>query len=92
LGANLKWLEPPGPQCNAARSCALSLARHGLRQTCGGLWDESWPEAQRLKKKLSEYMTSGDWFYANEPEASTVRYVIENIGEDMLWFASDYLS
>lgn len=37
-------------------------------------------------------MTSGDWFYANEPEASTVRYVIENIGEDMLWFASDYLS
>ncbi len=47
-------------------------------------------EAPLLKAKPSEYMIRGNWFYAAEPEESTLPYVIERIGDDKLVFASDY--
>jgi len=69
---------------------------------CGAGWvpywmdrmDEEWEkrksEAPLLKAKPSEYMTRGNWFYATEPEESTLPYVIERIGNDKILFASDY--
>jgi uncharacterized protein len=53
-------------------------------------WEKRPAEAPLLKKKPSEYVTSGSWFYATEPEESTLPYVMERIGEDALLFASDY--
>src|SRR5919106_334273 len=53
-------------------------------------WEKRPSEAPLLKKKPSEYMTTGNWFYATEPEESTLPYVMERIGEDALLFASDY--
>ena len=47
-------------------------------------------EAPLLKAKPSEYMTRGNWFYAAEPEESTLPYVIDRIGDDKIVFASDY--
>jgi predicted TIM-barrel fold metal-dependent hydrolase len=35
-------------------------------------------------------MTPGNWFYATEPEESTLPYVMENIGSGVILFASDY--
>jgi hypothetical protein len=35
-------------------------------------------------------MTAGNWFYATEPEESTLPYVLESVGEDAILFASDY--
>jgi predicted TIM-barrel fold metal-dependent hydrolase len=43
-----------------------------------------------LKKKPSEYMRAGNWFYATEPEESVLPYALEKIGEDVILFASDY--
>lgn len=43
-----------------------------------------------MKAKPSEYMTNGNWFYATEPEESTLPYVLEKIGEDVMLFVSDY--
>jgi len=69
---------------------------------CGAGWvpywmdrmDEEWEkrreEAPLLKAKPGEYMTSGNWFYATEPEESTLPYVVERIGDDKIVFASDY--
>src|SRR5437867_12267299 len=42
-------------------------------------WEKRASEAPLLKKKPSEYMTSGNWFYATEPEESTLLYVMEKI-------------
>jgi len=53
-------------------------------------WEKRQSEAPPLKAKPSEYMTRGNWFYAAEPEESTLPYVIERIGEDAILFASDY--
>ncbi|HXG52911.1 MAG TPA: amidohydrolase family protein [candidate division Zixibacteria bacterium] len=53
-------------------------------------WEKRKSEAPLLKKKPSEYMTAGNWFYATEPEESTLPYVLEKIGEDVILFASDY--
>jgi hypothetical protein len=53
-------------------------------------WEKRQSEAPLLKKKPSEYLTSGNWFYATEPEESTLPYVMERIGEDTVLFASDY--
>ncbi|MBI2370038.1 MAG: amidohydrolase family protein [Deltaproteobacteria bacterium] len=47
-------------------------------------------EAPLLKAKPSEYMTSGNWFYACEPEEGTLPYAIDRLGEDVVVFASDY--
>lgn len=47
-------------------------------------------EAPLLKAKPSEYMIRGNWFYATEPEESTLPYVLERVGEDVILFASDY--
>jgi predicted TIM-barrel fold metal-dependent hydrolase len=53
-------------------------------------WEKRQSEAPLLKKKPSEYMVSGNWFYATEPEESTLPYVMERIGEETVLFASDY--
>jgi predicted TIM-barrel fold metal-dependent hydrolase len=53
-------------------------------------WEKRCSEAPLLKAKPSEYMTRGNWFYAAEPEESTLPYVADRIGEDVILFASDY--
>lgn len=70
---------------------------------CGAGWvpywmermDEEWEkrgkvEAPLCKKKPSEYVIHGNWFFATEPEEGMLPYVIERIGEDKILFASDY--
>jgi uncharacterized protein len=70
---------------------------------CGAGWvpywmermDEEWEkrgdvEAPLCKRKPSEYITHGNWFFATEPEEGMLPYVIERIGEDRIVFASDY--
>lgn len=57
--------------------------------------DEEWEkrgkvEAPLCKRKPSEYVKSGNLFFALEPEEETVPYVIERIGADKILFASDY--
>lgn len=57
--------------------------------------DEEWEkrgkvEAPLCKKKPSEYVKHGQWFFAMEPEEETLPYVIERIGDDKIIFASDY--
>ena len=53
-------------------------------------WEKRQAEAPLLKAKPSEYMTRGNWFYATEPEESTLPYAIDRIGDDKVVFASDY--
>jgi len=53
-------------------------------------WEKRQCEAPLLKAKPSEYITQGSWFFAAEPEESTLPYVIERIGDGKLIFASDY--
>jgi predicted TIM-barrel fold metal-dependent hydrolase len=53
-------------------------------------WEKRESEAPLLKAKPSEYMTRGNWFYATEPEESTLPYVMERVGQDLILFASDY--
>jgi predicted TIM-barrel fold metal-dependent hydrolase len=53
-------------------------------------WEKRKAEAPLLKKKPSEYITAGNWFFAAEPEESTVPFCLEKIGEDVILFASDY--
>ena len=53
-------------------------------------WEKRQSEAPLLKAKPNEYMTRGNWFYAAEPEESTLPYVIDRIGDDKILFASDY--
>jgi len=57
--------------------------------------DEEWEkrgkvEAPLCKKKPSEYVKNGNWFFAMEPEEETLPYVIGRIGDDKILFASDY--
>jgi uncharacterized protein len=53
-------------------------------------WEKRQSEAPALKAKPSEYITRGNWFFATEPEESTLPYVMDRIGDDKLIFASDY--
>lgn len=53
-------------------------------------WEKRKSEAPLLTRKPSEYMTHGAWYYAAEPEETTLPYVIERVGEDRVLFASDY--
>jgi predicted TIM-barrel fold metal-dependent hydrolase len=53
-------------------------------------WEKRRSEAPLLKKKPSQYLTGGTWFYATEPEESTLPYCLEKVGEDVILFASDY--
>ncbi|MBI4490582.1 MAG: amidohydrolase family protein [Deltaproteobacteria bacterium] len=53
-------------------------------------WEKRQSEAPLLKAKPSEYMARGNWFYATEPEESTLPYVIDRVGDDKIVFASDY--
>ena len=53
-------------------------------------WEKRQCEAPLLQAKPSEYIRQGNWFFAAEPEESTLPYVMERIGDDKLIFASDY--
>jgi uncharacterized protein len=53
-------------------------------------WEKRRCEAPLLKAKPSEYISQGNWFFAAEPEESTLPYVMERIGDKRLIFASDY--
>ena len=53
-------------------------------------WEKRQSEAPLLKKKPSAYVTGGNWFFAAEPEESTVPFCLEKLGEDVILFASDY--
>ena len=48
------------------------------------------PQAPLLKKKPSEYLTSGQIYYHAELWEPMLPYVIERIGEDLIIYASDY--
>lgn len=47
-------------------------------------------EAPLLKKKPSEYIAHGQFFFGFEIEESTIPLVIERVGVDKLLYASDY--
>jgi hypothetical protein len=53
-------------------------------------WEKRQSEAPLLKAKPSEYMTRGNWFFAAEPEETTLPYVLDRVGADVILFASDY--
>ncbi len=53
-------------------------------------WEKRQCEAPLLKAKPSEYITHGNWFFAGEPEESTLPYVMDRIGDKKIIFASDY--
>ena len=53
-------------------------------------WEKRQCEAPLLKAKPSEYITHGNWFFAAEPEESTLPYVMDRIGDKKIIFASDY--
>jgi uncharacterized protein len=53
-------------------------------------WEKRQCEAPLLKAKPSEYITRGNWFFAAEPEESTLPYVMDRIGDNKIIFASDY--
>ena len=49
-----------------------------------------WREAPLLKRKPSEYLSGGQFYYGFEIEESTLPYVISRVGADKLLYASDY--
>ncbi len=49
-----------------------------------------WREAPLLRRKPSEYLAGGQFYYGFEIEESTLPYVISRIGSDKLLYASDY--
>ena len=70
---------------------------------CGAGWvpywiermDEEWEkrgkrEAPFCKRKPSEYILHGNWYFSAEPEEKSLPHVIETIGDDKILFASDY--
>ena len=57
--------------------------------------DEEWEkrggtEAPLCRRKPSDYVVHGNWFFSTEPEEGMLPYVMERIGEDRILFASDY--
>jgi predicted TIM-barrel fold metal-dependent hydrolase len=53
-------------------------------------WEKRRSEAPLLKKKPSEYMTGGMFYYSAEPDEKSLPYVLDRIGEDLIIFATDY--
>ena len=43
-----------------------------------------------LEEKTQRIYHRGNWFFAAEPEESTVPFCLEKVGEDVILFASDY--
>lgn len=57
--------------------------------------DEEWEKRGKVEAPLcverpSDYVRSGNWFFATEPEEGMLPYVIERIGAERILFASDY--
>lgn len=57
--------------------------------------DEEWEkrgdvEAPLLRKPPSEYVKDGHWFFHAEAEERAIPYVISVLGEDVLFYASDF--
>jgi predicted TIM-barrel fold metal-dependent hydrolase len=53
-------------------------------------WDKRRGDAPLLRRKPSEYMTGGNFFYSAEPEEKSLPHVLERIGDDQIIFATDY--
>jgi predicted TIM-barrel fold metal-dependent hydrolase len=53
-------------------------------------WEKRRSDAPLLKRKPSEYMTGGNFFYSAEPDEKALPYVLQRIGEEVIIFASDY--
>jgi len=47
-------------------------------------------EVLLLRAKPSEYMRSGRIFYSFEPDEKSLPYVLSQMGEDVLLYASDF--
>ncbi len=47
-------------------------------------------EAPLLKAKPSDYMRSGRIFYSCDPDEEMIDYVMDRMGEDVIFYASDY--
>jgi len=47
-------------------------------------------EVPKMKREPRDYLRSGQIFVACEPTESTMEYVVQSCGEDVLLFASDY--
>ena len=57
--------------------------------------DEKWElrgaaEAPELKRRPSEYMRGGRWYFHAEADEQMLPYVTSVIGEDVLFYASDF--
>ena len=53
-------------------------------------WEKHRADAPLLRKKPSEYMTGGNFYYSAEPEEKSLPYVLDRIGEELIIFATDY--
>ncbi|MBI2369559.1 MAG: amidohydrolase family protein, partial [Deltaproteobacteria bacterium] len=53
-------------------------------------YEKRTPEASLLKAKPSEYMRSGRIFYSCDPDEEMIDYVMDRLGEDVIFYASDY--
>jgi len=53
-------------------------------------WKNRRSDAPLLKRKPSEYMTRGTFFYSAEPDEKSLPFVLDCIGEDLIIFATDY--
>src|SRR5262245_9951995 len=53
-------------------------------------WENRRSDAPLLKRKPSEYMTRGTFFYSAEPDEKSLPFVLDCIGEDLIVFATDY--
>lgn len=53
-------------------------------------WENRRSDAPLLRRKPSEYMTSGNFYYSAEPDEKSLPYVLDRIGEDLIIFATDY--
>ncbi len=53
-------------------------------------WEKRRTDAPLLKRRPSEYMTRGTFFYSAEPDEKSLPFVLDCIGEDLIIFATDY--
>jgi len=55
-----------------------------------GEYEKRASEAPLLQAKPSEYMRSGRIFYSCDPDEEMIDYVMDRMGEDAIFYASDY--
>jgi len=57
--------------------------------------DEEWEKRGRIeaplcKRRPSEYLTQGQFYYGCEPNEKMMGYVVSEIGSEAIMYASDY--